>query len=36
MADHIRFSVSATPIEELAHEEGSDVTKIIASEVGRR
>ena len=34
MADHIHFNVSATPVEELAHEQGSDVTKIVASEVG--
>jgi len=34
MADHINFNVSATPVEELTHEQGSDVTKIVATEVG--
>ena len=32
MADHINFSVSATPIEELTEEQGG-TTKIVASEV---
>ena len=32
--DHIQFSVHCTPIEELAQEEGSDTTSILASEVG--
>jgi len=34
MADHIVINVSITPIEELAHEQGSDVTAIVSTEVG--
>jgi len=34
MADHIKFAVSATPIEELVQEAGLATTSIIASEVG--